>query len=279
MDIHVTEYKPAPALEPYVEWYWHGHFNKSASGTKSWQVLPSGYVELILHLTDLHCALLRKDKYTQSPDYTIIGLQTSPYIVNFEAHVNVFGIRFKPEGIHTVFGIPSSLFTGNYEDMTMVLDRSFKNFAEQMRDTEGIPSMRNLADTYLHNMLIKNNRRMPDYINRAAELIRTSGGNVRMEDLSSEVCISLRQLQRGFKQKLGISPKHYQRIFRIIEMHRLLEKQHSVNFTKVSHQLGYTDQAHFIREFKSITGEKPTFYHQNQQEYIINPKFGDDISL
>ena len=62
-------------------------------------------------------------------------------------------------------------------------------------------------------------------------------------------------------------------------MHRLLEKQLSVNFTKVSHQLGYTDQAHFIREFKSITGEKPTFYHQNRQEYIINLKFGDDISL
>jgi len=107
------------------------------------------------------------------------------------------------------------------------------------------------------------------YVNRAAELIRHSKG-IRIEDLPNLIFISKRQLEREFKSKVGISPKHYLRITRINEVVRLLDDNHTTDLSSVAYQCGYFDQAHFINDFKRITGEKPTIFVKGRNRFIAN---------
>ena len=120
--------------------------------------------------------------------------------------------------------------------------------------------------------LLKNLQRSKiemSYVNRAAELIRHSKG-IKIEDLPDQVFISQRQLQREFKDKLGISPKHYLRITRINEVIRLLDDNHAMDLTSVAYHCGYFDQAHFINDFKSITGKNPTIFIKERRQFIAN---------
>jgi len=264
----VVAYKPGKQLQPFVEIYWEGNFNDYARDILSVHIVPNGFVELIIHKTTLHCDLEYQKGWAQSPNYTIIGLHTKPYEVKFSSNVKVFGIRFKPEGVYNIFGIPASEFMGNYEDMSMVLGHDFDLFCDQLRDKNTPFERIKLSENYLYNTAQKNKTHLT-YVNHAADIIRKTKGLIRIEDVSNQSYISLRQLEREFKNKVGISPKHYLRIARMNEVQRLLENNRKLNLTKIAHQSGYTDQAHFIRDFKNITGIKPTIFMKEKSQHII----------
>jgi len=252
-----------------VELYWEGSFNVNGVGHLSMQMIPNGCLELILHLTDLHCSLHNTNGWSQTPDYLILGLFTQPYEVQFSTPVKVFAIRFKPEGIYNVFGVPASTFKESYDDMAMVLGREFRDFSHRLREESSIAGMIRRAESYLLKNL-EHHKIEINYVNRAAELIRHTMG-IKIEDISNQVAISQRQLEREFKAKIGISPKRYLRITRINEVLRLLAHNQTLNLASVAYHCGYSDQAHFINDFKRFTGEKPTMFIKERGQFIANP--------
>ncbi len=74
MSIKVKEYQPSEYLQPFVELFWEGDFNVTKEAVLKQRVVPNGFVELIIHLSDFHCDLPTGKHWSQSPDYTIIGL-------------------------------------------------------------------------------------------------------------------------------------------------------------------------------------------------------------
>lgn len=268
MHSSITEYQPGNALSKFVDCYWEGSFQLNTSKSVSMQMIPNGCVELIIHLNDLHCDLYSDVQWSQSPDYMILGLFTRPYEVRLSGTVILFAIRFKPEGIYSIFGIPASKFIDGYEDMAMVIGDDFRGFCHRVREEKSTTGMVSRTESYLLRTLQRNKIDL-SYINFAAELIRQIKG-IRIEELSDRVFISQRQLEREFKNKLGIGPKHYLRIMRLNEVQRLL-KDRAMDLTSVAYHCGYTDQAHFIRDFKSIIGENPTIFLKGKNRYIVNP--------
>lgn len=268
MSAPITAYKPCESLRPFVEVFWEGSFNANALEPLSMRVIPSGCVELIIHLNDLHCELQNAYGWSQSPEYMIIGLFTRPYEVHFNNLVKVFSMRFKPEGIYNIFGIPASVFNARYEDMSLVLGSEFRDFSHRLKEEKSVAGMINRAQSYLMKNLMRNNIEL-NYVNRAAELIRQTKG-LSIEELSGYVFISQRQLEREFKEKVGITPKHYLRIMRLNEAQRLLNDHHPMNLTSIAYQCGYFDQAHFIRDFRSITGEVPSIFIKGRSRFIAN---------
>lgn len=64
--------------------------------------------------------------------------------------------------------------------------------------------------------------------------------------------LSQRQLERIFKQWLGITPKHYQRILRLKKAITYLRNNSDVRLADVAQCFGYSDQAHMTREFRTL---------------------------
>lgn len=273
MSVNLRAYKPNEVLIPFVEIFWAGHFNEQAQKLFLQKIIPNGFIELIIHLSDWHCDLLKERRWSQSPDFTIIGLHHKPYEVQFTNNVKVFAIRFKPEGIQQLFGIPASELKEKYEDTSLVLGQEFRSFCDQIKEVSSFLKMVELAEKYLMQRAEKNQVKS-NYINFAAELIRNSKGKIKIEDLADQACISIRQLERVFKQQIGQSPKQYQRISRIHAIHSLLEIHQQMNFAELAYHSGYTDQAHFIRDFINITGEKPTVFVREKDHYniILRPR-------
>lgn len=274
MNVQISEYKPSEWLNPYVELFWTGEFNINSVDHLSQKVVPYGYVELIIHLSDDHCELLQGTDHAPSPDYTLIGMFTKPYAVHFKKHVKVFGIRFKPEGIYHTFGIPASEFHQNFVDMESFAGIHFRDFCSAIRKSNSASQMISAAEKYFIKK-INSSRLNLSYLNLAAELIRKRNGNILINELAGKVYISTRQLEREFKQKLGISPKGYMRIARLNDVNRKIISGRRIDLTEISFSTGYSDQAHFIRDFKHFTGASPKVFINKREEYIVNPNTAD----
>lgn len=269
MNTLLKEYLPCNKLKPFVELFWKGSFNINANGPLYMQMIPTGCLELIIHLDNFHFDLEYGSSWLQTPDSMILGLFTKPYKIRFKKYVKVFAIRFKPEGIYRIFRVSSSVLIDRFEDVSMVLGPEFILFSKRLMEETNVTSRILRTENYLLKKLLNNKIDM-NYVHLAAELIRTTKG-VKIKDLSKKLCVCERQLEREFKGKLGVSPKQYHRIIRVNEVVRLLNKEQVMSLTSVADQCGYFDQSHFINDFKKITGKKPSYYIRERDQFISNP--------
>lgn len=269
MDTIIHEFPPAPLLQPYIKTYWTGEFNAQGNSLLIQQVLPNGYIELIFHFGNYHCLLYQNNNWEKSPNYTLIGLFTKPYEVRFNEKVTVFGIRFKPEGIYSLFKIPASQFSHSYLDMQNVLSNDFKTFTQMLQESKSANEMIMKTEQFLLRNLQQNDINIY-YLNYAAETIRKTFGLLRIDELMQKTYISQRQLEREFKEKIGITPKQYMRISRLNEINRIMKTDSLNRLTTLSYLNGFADQAHFIREFKDFTGTSPLKFLKNRDHFIVN---------
>jgi AraC-like DNA-binding protein len=69
-----------------------------------------------------------------------------------------------------------------------------------------------------------------------------------------------RALQRLFREHVGASPKWVIRSNRLQEVALRLERGDGPTLAALAAELGYTDQAHLARDFKSVVGKAPSAF-------------------
>ena len=267
MDVQLQEFRPVQALRPYVQRFWTGCFNARGGDRLAQRVVPNGFVEVIVHLTDLHCDLPVASGWRQSPDDILIGLQNGPYEVRFADRVEVFAIRFKPAGFCSLFGVPLGELADTHEDLTAVVGRRFRELAARLRDARDVAGRLRVAERVLTEAAAC---RETTYLDRAAEWIGASGGRLPVAALADHLGISRRQLERAFKRQLGLSPKQYMRIARLNVVHGLLQDGRHRGLADVAYRAGYADQSHFNRDFKQFVGDSPSRYLADQALYAVS---------
>lgn len=261
---------PSVKLMPYIQSYWLGNFNVQSKKDYSQSVLPNGCVELIIHITNDHCFLNKgNSNWSKTPEFIMVGLYDKPYEVQFLQNVQVFGIRFYPDGIRNIFGIAPAEFKATYQDSTDVVGRMLQEFCLKVKSLHSFEEQAQLANKFVENQLASN-KQSHDYTHEAMRLIRQVQGMSDYQKLTQQVPISLRQLQREFKALYGITVKDYMRLARIsaIQNYMLTKKQ---GLTELSYNLNFSDQSHFIREFKTFMGITPKKFSKKQEDFIINP--------
>ncbi|MBI4942075.1 MAG: helix-turn-helix transcriptional regulator [Actinobacteria bacterium] len=83
---------------------------------------------------------------------------------------------------------------------------------------------------------------------------------VRVEQLAAHAGVGVRTLQRMFSQALGVSPAWVIRRWRIVEAADRAAGGDDVVWAELAADLGYADQAHLVRDFRSHLGTTPAAY-------------------
>ena len=86
----------------------------------------------------------------------------------------------------------------------------------------------------------------------------------RVQQVSQKFHLAVRSLQRLFNQYVGVSPKWVIKRYRLHEAAEQLNTGRNVDWHKLVFDLGYFDQAHFIKDFMTIIGRTPAEYARHQ---------------
>ena len=96
----------------------------------------------------------------------------------------------------------------------------------------------------------------------AVERILHTQGTIAIAALAREVALSPRQLRRRFQAAAGLSPKELSRVRRLraaAAAAALSER----SWIELAGDGGYADQAHLVREFRSLLGTTPGSFEQH----------------
>lgn len=92
---------------------------------------------------------------------------------------------------------------------------------------------------------------------RAVFLLEAANGALRIADLCREVGLGPRQLNRRFRDLVGLSPKTFAQILQINWVVGLLYANDTARLTEIAHDAGFYDQAHFNRAMQRFFKEGP----------------------
>lgn len=271
MESSYQEFRPSPALMPYVECYWLHAFNGLSFEESAIQrCLPIGMLEILIHIDDNRAGILHNGQWQCLPHAFFTGIYNSPVIWKATGNVKLFGIRLKPETFSQLFNIPAASLFCNYIELETFFGKAINRLPELLYEQYDMAEAIHRCDAFLMQQLAMMCGGL-NYVAEAVSLIRSRVGSISIEEVSTTLSVSMRQLQRSFKEQLGTSPKSYHRIIRFRNAFTALESSPKSNWADIAYTLGYADQAHFIREFKEFAGEAPGKVIKNNKSYTKRP--------
>ncbi len=94
-------------------------------------------------------------------------------------------------------------------------------------------------------------------VNAVVELVESEPAITRVGDLCQEMSLTERTLQRLAARRIGLSPKWLIQRRRLHDAAGRLRRPDRPPLSQVAADLGYADEAHFVRDFRKVTGLTP----------------------
>lgn len=248
------EFLPATSLRSYIECYWM--ITSSPGETLPYNTIyPDACIDIIFNFGGSLVSKKGETLYINSYRSFVVGNMTRAVLSRPEAHYDLLGVRFCPGGFYAFTKIPTHELT----DLVVAGDqfRFFDEWAERLVNCD-TQERCNLLDTLFMKTTAAIGDKATHYcINR---LLYTRG-IYRIADLSIEAGISQKQLERKFKNIVGLTPKQLARIIQFKNMQHLLRaKCDEESLLQLSIDGGYADHAHFTKAFKEFSGVLPSEY-------------------
>lgn len=96
---------------------------------------------------------------------------------------------------------------------------------------------------------------------------------LRIEQLAQEFGMSSSSFHQHFKEVTAMSPIQFQKQLRLQEARRIMLGE-DLDATSTAYRVGYSDAAHFSREYKSVFGVPPIRDIQRLRETVTAPSSG-----
>lgn len=255
------EIQPARGLRPFVNCFWM--ISAPQPLALSDRTLPDGCQEIVFNIDT---RVLRRDDgndFHANPDVELVGQMSRPYELRTRGCQHYYGIKFFPHSF--------SVFTDEpiweLRDQSIDLQLLFGDWVVPLIDLAfkrpSLAQFARLADQMLSQRLARSGGPGRGYrlVDAAVRALFCAEEPPRIERLCAALGISERYLQQQFRQRVGLTPVQLLKMVRFQKsLHGLTRTR--VPLTELAHRCGYSDQAHFSRDFRALAGVSPSEYRR-----------------
>lgn len=252
-------YAPRTHLADFVKCYWTLEAPKETKPTKQ-KIVPDGCMEMIFHNGDLFKQYLTAEKFIIQPRCFVFGQITNSLAIEPMGTTGIFAVRFFPNGFIPFASIPISAMENRAVPLQELFGLDGEQLAQNMLKASTHSEKIEIIETFLMQQIV-----VPAAIDRVAkqsvEVIMQLKGQLSVSELTNQIQINRRQLERKFASVIGLSPKQLAKIIRLQTTLKMLANKEFTSLTSLAHEGSYYDQAHFIKDFKEFTGLSPKQFY------------------
>lgn len=218
----------------------------------------------------VEASYLTTDKKLQLYTCSLAGPQTTGVRLRLGYQHMVIKISFQPGALFRLLRIPmNELLRIEAFDGVEVMGKSMRDLTLRIQEAKGIEEMITAIEAYLLQQRVTMKERLP--IDAVLPVLIQKGGLLSIDKLAASACLSNRQFERVFKQRIGLSPKFFSRLVRFANAWVLRENDTTRSWTNIAYASGYYDQMHMIRDFKEFAGTNPKEIEQAFSKMAFNP--------
>ncbi len=250
---HIAARPRSQALAPFVASF-HYHEGELAAAVE--RILPTGQVHLMFNLDEdefrtysgpdcasVHC----------TDGAVLAGPHGRSTAIDTREQRRLIAVEFKLGGAAAFLRMPISEAC----DQVVELDNVWGGDGGLLERLCEAPTP---IDKFrvLEAVLLKRLVRPCDPAIAAAISLLDSG--VSVAEARSRVGLLPKTFVRRFREQVGLAPKRFSRVRRLQSIVGAVLRPATVDWCMVAAEHGYTDQAHFIHDFRDLAGITPTAY-------------------
>jgi len=261
------EYAPPEELRDTIKCFWH-NTRDVGEQQASFEVQPDGYAEIIFYFGS-GLSIYRDDKLQSLPSPFIMGLLNQPAVFYTEGLLEIIAIRCFPWTVFDLLGLPSGKGgVHTFEHPIAQLQPVLNKWIEAGKIDEVLNELKRYflearSHISVNSMLFK-----------AGAAMRKANGALPVSGVAAAAHATVRTLERNFKQSSGHTVKDVSALIRFEQVRNRLWHSPDTGLAALSHELGYTDQAHLTREFKRYSGTTPAAFARKAKK---DKPSGDDF--
>jgi AraC-like DNA-binding protein len=225
------------------------------------RVLPTGGMHLVFRVSDHPVRVydsLADDRGRDLSHAVIGGARATYYVRDTPPASRSIGAQFHPGAAALLLGVPAGDLAALHTPLEALWGYSATIARERLQEA-GSPE-RQLA--IFESLLLARLPRLRAMHPAVAQALQQF---VCTHDVSTVVKASgysHRRFIELFRHSVGLTPKVYCRVLRFQRAVERLSRRTAASLAEIAVDAGYSDQAHFTREFREFTGVAPGYYRE-----------------
>jgi AraC-like DNA-binding protein len=242
-NVSYVEFLPHLQLQAFIYCYWELKTSEPLTETFYYRVVADGCIDVFFE----------QNKATEN---FVMGFCKAYTEFPLSHSFHYTGIRFLPTMFPQLFHINASELSNRFESLNAVVPALANFIQTHFTAQQSQLEIKTLLDTHFLKLLNETTFNFDNRLYDALLMILKNDGVVAIEkDLTTG--ISSRQLRRLFEFYIGDSAKTFSKVVRFQQILRAKPSTQSLRKNKLFFDAGYSDQAHFIKEFKHFYGVTP----------------------
>ena len=247
---------PSDILKPFVK----SIVTTLNAGAGTYTILPGTSIVMGFQFSG-KLALRESEKTIALKAAGVTGLIDTYRVFSNAPNTGSVLVMFSETGAAAFFGQPMNEIFGQslaLDDLILrsQMDVVTEQLNEAATDAERVAVVENFLTAHLKN------HEADEVVNAAVALIKQHRGNIKISELAHRLFISQGRLEKRFRKMVGASPKKFASIVR---MRSIADAGISPgNLMQRGLESGFFDQAHFIKDFKSFTGQTPEQFFRSK---------------
>lgn len=254
--MHYEEQPPPPALADLIDRFWA--FDVSADGPAQIDhvVMPDGACNLTL--------------VEPGPGGQMYASLTGPCAVALQVPVfrgvRYRGIRLKPGAVRAFLGLDVALVANQNTPLQALLPYVYAALRQSLSPLPSALAEFSAKAGQLFADRADHTHLLDPAVQKLVALLIQSEGEAPLGALLESFGLSERQLRRRFVAEVGLTPKIFSRLRRVRRACADLLLHAPSGVAAISVDNGFSDQAHFSREMRTVFGMSPQLlYHYLRQ--------------
>ncbi|MFT3674320.1 MAG: helix-turn-helix domain-containing protein [Chitinophagaceae bacterium] len=264
----LKKFAPAPGLREYVHYYRIVHFRFDA---KQQQVkfFPPGPQFCLAFYPFGQERICKPDGsfLLNAPQVLLSGQQLEASIRHLTGnHFLTVQIFFTPAGLYRLTGISPHLLINTFTDAEAIFGSQIRSVNEQLAAAASYTDMIYVLDSFAEQIKNKSTGiKAAHFVDKAAGMI-LQDHTISIDRLAQTAFASTRQFQRIFKDRIGISPKLFERIVRFEKTYLYKLQNPGLRWTDIAYACQYSNYQHMAAEYRQLTGLSPQAYELRERQ-------------
>jgi len=241
---------PCPDLRKFVRYYWVLKSREQFSAL----TFPIGCPQIIFHRRS---PLFIPELSVSQDKFTISGQVKFPAHIASSGDTEMIVAVFYPHTIGMFIDTPPSAFYNSEISGFDIENKNLNELATWIFNSETTNQSIEIIESWLLTKL----KYRHDTLNlkRIGAAVGCLMRNPALQviDLADIANLSPKQFGRIFNNHVGMMPKEYARIVRFQKSMFMLQN-HCKDYAEIAYCCGYSDQSHFIRDFRQFSGVTPS---------------------
>ena len=249
-------HSPSSRIAPFIEAIFH--YKNFVPDHSIERVVPTGHIFMLFELDGFLRNTFDNKTLKPNAEFTkvwISGMHRGHISISAHENSEMFVIQFKPYGSHPFTHQATEQLNERVLPIEAVLGSELLTIRDQMVETTTSDEKFALAERWLLDRF-DSERQPPGELVDFVHLLQKEPVS-KLSELIERYPATQKSLIDQFKKYVGLTPKMYQRIVRFNELLLKINEQEQIAWAEVAYDCGYSDQAHFIREFQQFSGMNP----------------------